>query len=51
MFHELVHSSGHQDRLHRPGIVDEVKFGSKNYSFEELIAEMGASFLWSEKRN
>ena len=45
MFHELIHSTGHQSRLSRSGIIHPNKFGSKAYSKEELIAEMGASFL------
>jgi antirestriction protein ArdC len=48
MFHELTHATGHQSRLNRPGITDTAKFGSANYSKEELIAEMGATFLCSE---
>jgi len=45
-FHELLHSTGHQTRLNRPGITDKnVKFKDKTYSEEELIAETGASFL------
>lgn len=41
-FHELVHSTGHSSRLSR-----DMKnfFGSHDYSKEELVAEMGASFL------
>lgn len=42
MFHELGHSTGHNDRLNRPlGNI----FGSHAYSFEELVAEMTAAFL------
>jgi antirestriction protein ArdC len=41
-FHELVHSTGHQSRIGRDLTG---KFGSKSYAFEELIAELGASFL------
>ncbi|MCG8327770.1 MAG: zincin-like metallopeptidase domain-containing protein [Chitinophagales bacterium] len=44
-FHELTHSTGHQSRLNREGITKLNPFGSPNYSKEELIAEMGASFL------
>lgn len=42
LFHELGHSSGHEDRLNRK--IRNV-FGSHLYSFEELIAEMTAAFL------
>jgi antirestriction protein ArdC len=47
LFHECIHSSGHSSRLSRVGIKDKVQFASKNYSKEELIAEVGASFLCS----
>lgn len=43
-FHELVHSTGHATRLNRKGI-QEVRFGSEEYSKEELIADIGACFL------
>lgn len=46
LFHELVHWSGHASRLARPGVMDEkATFGKKLYAEEELIAEMGASYL------
>lgn len=45
LFHELVHSTGHEKRLNREGIAKFDKFGSKQYSREELIAEIGASML------
>ncbi len=48
LFHELTHSTGHTDRLGRKGIMDTVMFGSSDYSREELVAEMGASFLCGE---
>ncbi len=48
LFHELVHSTGHPARLNRfeagPGATAE-KFGSEKYSFEELVAELGAGML------
>lgn len=44
-FHELVHSTGHQTRLKRPGITDWATFGDSLYSQEELVAELGAAFL------
>jgi len=47
LFHELVHSTGHVSRLNRKSIVDHNPFGSKEYSKEELIAEIGAAFLCS----
>ena len=45
LFHELVHSTGHGDRLNREGFIDGASFGSDKYSKEELVAEFGASFL------
>lgn len=42
LFHELVHWTGHESRLAR----DEKKYQAKEaYGREELIAEMGASYL------
>jgi antirestriction protein ArdC len=45
LFHELTHSTGHWQRLHRQTLTDLCPFGSTNYSKEELVAEMGAAFL------
>jgi len=45
LFHELTHSTGHEARLNRPTLAEAVRFGSTNYSKEELVAEMGAAFL------
>ena len=42
LFHELIHSTGHQSRLAR---LDSGARNSDSYSFEELIAEFGAAFL------
>ena len=47
MFHELIHSTGHVKRLNRQGIIEPIAFGSHTYGKEELVAEMGASFLCS----
>ena len=44
-FHELTHATGHASRLNREGIIKLNPFGSPGYSKEELVAEMGASFL------
>ena len=44
-FHELSHSTGHESRLNRPGVTNNWEFGSHEYSDEELVAEMTASFL------
>ena len=45
LFHELVHSTGHTSRLNREGISEAKRSDKIRYSKEELIAEMGASFL------
>jgi antirestriction protein ArdC len=45
LFHELTHSTGHPKRLNRATLTDFERFGDLNYSREELVAEMGASFL------
>lgn len=45
IFHELTHSTGHTTRLDRDGVEGVTHFGSATYSKEELIAEMGSSFL------
>lgn len=47
LFHELVHSTGHENRLGR-STVGKSYFGSHEYSKEELIAEIGAAFLCSK---
>jgi antirestriction protein ArdC len=45
LFHELVHSTGHETRLNRRPSTEHRSFGDEAYSKEELVAEMGASFL------
>ena len=47
LFHELVHSTGHEKRLNRQSLVANVKFGSETYSLEELVAEIGTCYLQS----
>lgn len=43
LLHELVHWSGHGNRLNR---LKQIKrFGDQAYAFEELVAELGATFL------
>jgi antirestriction protein ArdC len=49
-FHEYIHSTGHTSRLNRKEVMDEIKFGSHDYSVEELVAEMGSAFLCAEAR-
>lgn len=54
LFHELVHSTGHASRLARPSLLEnkgmhaEEDTSRKVYAEEELVAEMGASFLNAE---
>ena len=49
LFHEQVHATGHASRLKRKGIVEKGhSFGDHEYSKEELIAEIGASFVANE---
>jgi len=45
LFHELIHSTGHQDRLNREGIAKANSSDMIRYAREELVAEMGAAFL------
>jgi antirestriction protein ArdC len=46
LFHEIQHSVGHPSRLSRFGTDTKLaKFGSEDYSKEELIAELGSSML------
>ena len=45
LFHELVHSTGHESRLKRAGVMEVNRFGSKEYSKEELVAEIGSMML------
>jgi antirestriction protein ArdC/DNA repair protein RadC len=44
IFHELIHSTGHKSRIGR----EFGRKGTKEYAFEELIAELGASYLNAE---
>ena len=47
LFHELVHSTGHANRLNRKEVMDSKPYGSESYSIEELTAEIGACYLKS----
>lgn len=42
LYHELVHSTGHESRLDR---LESTGFGTGPYAKEELVAEMGAAML------
>lgn len=46
--HEIVHSTGSAKRLNRDGVAKFDRFGSHQYSKEELVAELGSMFLCSE---
>lgn len=45
LFHEMIHYTGSEKRLARPEIMDFSGFGTRPYCKEELVAEIGASFL------
>lgn len=46
LFHEMIHSTGHKDRLKRLDCsVKFAGFGTEDYSKEELVAEIGSAFL------
>lgn len=46
LLHEMVHSTGAESRLQRFSCNESPSpFGSKNYSREELVAEIGSAFL------
>jgi antirestriction protein ArdC len=45
LFHELTHWTGHQTRLDRQMAT---RFGEQAYAMEELVAELGASFVCAE---
>jgi len=45
LFHELIHSTGHQSRLNRKEVVEPTHYGSVQYGIEELTAEIGACYL------
>ena len=47
LFHELIHSTGHEKRLARKTLSGMAEFGDDLYSMEELIAELGACYLSS----
>jgi antirestriction protein ArdC len=45
LFHELIHSTGHRDRLNRDGVVNSDRLNKERYAKEELTAEIGACYL------
>ena len=44
-FHEMVHSTGHKNRLNRDTLTANSFFGDATYAKEELVAEIGSAFL------
>lgn len=47
LFHELVHATGHGERLNRKELLEQKGPQTRDYAIEELTAEMGASYLKS----
>lgn len=45
LFHEMIHSTGHKNRLDRLETGASAHFGSETYSKEELVAELGSATL------
>lgn len=45
--HEIIHSTGAKSRLNRDGVARFDSFGSRQYAYEELIAEIGSGMLCS----
>ena len=45
LLHEIVHSTGHSERLNRKELLESKGFRTEDYAIEELTAEMGASYL------
>lgn len=43
--HEMAHSTGHESRLGRDGIVKIDQFGSDQYAKEELVAELASALI------
>lgn len=43
--HEMAHSTGHESRLGRDGIVKIDQFGSDQYANEELVAELTSALI------
>lgn len=44
-FHELAHSTGHEQRLNRPELIAHTHFGDNLYAKEELVAEMTSAIV------
>jgi antirestriction protein ArdC len=48
LLHELGHSTGHEKRLSRKEVKEVARFGSADYSIEELVAELASAYLCAE---
>lgn len=48
LFHEIIHSTGHESRLNRKSLMGATGAVMTEYSKEELVAEMGSAFLGME---
>jgi len=48
LLHEVGHWTGLNSRLNRPGVAEFDSFGSTQYAFEELVAELTATFKAAE---
>ncbi len=44
LFHEIAHSTGHNTRLKREGIIN-LEIDTKKYAFEELVAELTTVYV------
>lgn len=47
LFHEMIHSTGHESRLNRKEITESPDYETDEYALEELVAEIGAGYLCS----
>jgi antirestriction protein ArdC len=47
LFHQLIHSTGHDSRVPRMSLVQMSELGAEIFSKEEMIAEIGTMFLQS----
>lgn len=45
LFHEMIHATGHWSRLNRFSKIQNNSVRAQSYSQEELVAELGASYL------
>jgi antirestriction protein ArdC len=45
LFHELAHSTGHEDRLNRKSLTEVMNWGDETYAKEELVAEISSMYM------